>query len=75
MKIQNHILNIERTDARTDKPKAICPFNFLKGGEHRPVHLQDVNCVINTCFCRLKTWLLIVCDTCILCNNYCYLVS
>ena len=34
MKFQNQILNFERTDARThgrtDKPKAICPFNFFK---------------------------------------------
>ena len=34
MKFQNPFLNFERreghTDARTDKPKAICPFNFFK---------------------------------------------
>ena len=38
MKLQNPILNFERTDrrthrqndGRTDKPKAICPFNFFK---------------------------------------------
>ena len=31
MKFQNCILiNFERTDARTDKPKAIYPFNFSK---------------------------------------------
>ena len=32
MKFQNHILNIERTDTRRDKPKAICPFDFFKVG-------------------------------------------
>ena len=33
MKFQNSILiNSERTDGRTDKPKAICPYNFSKVG-------------------------------------------
>ena len=36
MKFQNPILNLLRTegwtDGRTDKSKAICPFNFFKVG-------------------------------------------
>ena len=36
MKFQNPIVNFEwpvrRKDERTDKPKAICPFNFFKVG-------------------------------------------
>ena len=44
MKFQNCILiNFElmhrRTDGRTDKPKAICPFNFSKVG-------GIINCLI-----------------------------
>ena len=30
MKFQNPILNLQWMHARTDKPKAICPFNFFK---------------------------------------------
>ena len=30
MKFQNYILINFVVDARTDKPKAICPFNFSK---------------------------------------------
>ena len=32
MKFQNPILNLEWTEGRTEKPKAICPFNFFKVG-------------------------------------------
>ena len=32
MKFQNPILKCVRTDGRTYKPKAICPFNFFNVG-------------------------------------------
>ena len=32
MKFQNPILKFARKDGQTDKPKAICPFNFSKDG-------------------------------------------
>ena len=33
MKFQNPILNLKHTaNARTDEPKAICPFNYFKVG-------------------------------------------
>ena len=45
MKFQNHILNFERTDGHplTDKPKALCPFNFFKVGGINIVDLQSAS--------------------------------
>ena len=52
MKFQNCILINFVTDARTDKPKAICPFNFSKvGGIKR--FWQAVHCTQIKCNCRL----------------------
>ena len=43
MKFQNPILNFEQTDARMDKPKAICHFNFFKVGGKTTVTSESMN--------------------------------
>ena len=45
MKFQNCIINFVK-DARTDKPEAICPFNFSKVGGIKILDVLTVICYV-----------------------------